>query len=143
MKISKEEIEAFQTALRQFVFAFADEELTECLTSSLTVRKRLKAERKAAKRANALCESAFTFADEIAKEVSRKGPKWDGRMNVWIPWEAKVTSECPVPEISYGWYRFRDGEEVSDCRLDMCNWKPMGAPTIAAYMVTSIKEQGA
>jgi hypothetical protein len=74
-----------------------------------------------------------------------KGPKWNGRMNVWIPWEATATSECPVPE---GYLcRVRVYKTGETAERDAHSWIWSGPHStvlsVRAYMVTSIKEQGA
>jgi hypothetical protein len=74
-----------------------------------------------------------------------KGPKWDGRMNVWIPWEATATSECPVPEGVKGKYKLSDGDIDENYILSFMLWDSSAdkGRDISAYMVTSIREQGA
>jgi hypothetical protein len=137
MKISNEEIDAMRSALKTdgtYLSPFiSDDFLETVLRAALTVRKRLKAERKAAKVA---CPDR---ASELVKDR-----KWDGRMNVWIPWEATATSECPVPKgcmgiLSLGGIQTWQEAETLDGR----NWSNDTWPIIASYMVTRIKEPSA
>jgi hypothetical protein len=64
-------------------------------------------------------------------------------MNVWIPWEATATSECPVPEGTMGLVKLPGYETNKTADFSFFCWRKIGLPSIIAYMVTGIKEQGA
>lgn len=108
------------------------------LHTALTVRKRLKKERKEAKRKTALAESAVTFADELSKHVAdMPNPAWDGRLNVWIPWKAEPDSVCPVPD--GGECKIASSSPMCDKSPDLAkhwDWTNKAGAIITAYMVT-------